>query len=189
VDLLCAVGSAVLTGEQSTPSPNRCEYCAEAHQTDGSARRREICHRLTKIPAMKPYVVCHMMPSVDGRLRTDSWDVPKTGHEEYERTADTYHADAWVCGRQTMEEFAKGRRKPTRRHTGKIPRTDYVLPLERARATRSPSTRAARWPGRTMKSRAIRSLRSSPRTYRTVTSRSCAKREFPTSSPARKQAT
>ena len=80
---------------------------------------------------MKPYVVCHMMPSVDGRLRTDRWDVPKTGHDEYERTADTYNADAWVCGRKTMEEFAKGRRKPTRRHAGKIPRTDFVIPLEK----------------------------------------------------------
>lgn len=43
---------------------------------------------------MKPYVVCHMMPSVDGRLRTDRWDIPATGHDEYERTADTYRADA-----------------------------------------------------------------------------------------------
>ena len=56
---------------------------------------------------MKPYVICHMMPSVDGRLRADRWDVPEAGHKEYERTADTYHADAWVCGRKTMEEFAK----------------------------------------------------------------------------------
>ena len=38
---------------------------------------------------MKPHVVCHMMPSVDGRLRTDRWEISKAGHEEYERTADT----------------------------------------------------------------------------------------------------
>src|SRR2546423_106055 len=79
---------------------------------------------------MKPYVICHMMPSVDGRLRTDRWDVPEAGHKEYERAADTYHADAWVCGRKTMEEFAKGRR-PKRARTGKIPRTDYVIPREK----------------------------------------------------------
>jgi 2,5-diamino-6-(ribosylamino)-4(3H)-pyrimidinone 5'-phosphate reductase len=80
---------------------------------------------------MKPYVVCHMMPSVDGRLRTDRWEVPKAGHEEYERTADTYRADAWVCGRKTMAEFAKGRRRPSRARSGKVPRTDYVVPRER----------------------------------------------------------
>src|SRR5215212_2015991 len=75
---------------------------------------------------MKPYVICHMMPSVDGRLRTDRWDIPKKGHQEYERTADTYKADAWVCGRKTMEEFARGRRGWSRARTAKIPRTDYV---------------------------------------------------------------
>ena len=82
---------------------------------------------------MKPYVICHMMPSVDGRLRTDRWDIPKRGHEEYERTAETYHADAWVCGRKTMEEFAKGRRRTNRARTGKIPRTDYVIPREKGK--------------------------------------------------------
>jgi 2,5-diamino-6-(ribosylamino)-4(3H)-pyrimidinone 5'-phosphate reductase len=80
---------------------------------------------------MKPYVTCHMMPSVDGRLRTDRWDIPETGHKEYERTADSYRADAWVCGRKTMQEFAKGRRRPGRRRAGVIPRTDYVVPREK----------------------------------------------------------
>ena|SRR5919197_6496341 len=82
---------------------------------------------------MKPYVICHMMPSVDGRLRTDRWDIPEKGHEEYERTAESYHADAWVCGRKTMEEFAKGRRKPKASRTSKIPRADYVIPREKGK--------------------------------------------------------
>lgn len=81
--------------------------------------------------ASKPYVVCHMMPSVDGRLRTDRWDIPSTGHEEYERTADSYDADAWVCGRKTMEEFAdghwKGHRNRKRRRAGEK-RQDFVVP-------------------------------------------------------------
>lgn len=83
---------------------------------------------------MKPYVICHMMPSVDGRLRTDRWEIPPAGYKEYERTADTYHADAWICGRKTMEEFAKGRRRPKRARTGKIPRTDYVIPREKGKS-------------------------------------------------------
>lgn len=83
---------------------------------------------------MKPYVICHMMPSVDGRLRTNRWDIPAAGRKEYERTANTYRADAWVCGRKTMEEFAKGRRKPKRARTGKIPRTDYVIPREKGQS-------------------------------------------------------
>jgi riboflavin biosynthesis pyrimidine reductase len=72
-----------------------------------------------------------MMPSVDGRLRTDRWDIPKAGHQEYERTANTYKADAWVCGRKTMEEFAKGRWRLSRGRTRRIPRTDLVIPREK----------------------------------------------------------
>src|SRR5437868_2342193 len=91
---------------------------------------RQLCPTKRQV-VMKPYVICHMMPSVDGRLRTDRWDIPAAGHKEYERTADSYRADAWVCGRKTMEEFAKGRRKPSRTRTGKIPRTDFVVPREK----------------------------------------------------------
>lgn len=83
---------------------------------------------------MRPRVICHMMPSVDGRLRTDRWDIPETGHDEYERTADSFRADAWICGRKTMEEFAKGRRRPSRARSGKIPRTDFVIPREKGKS-------------------------------------------------------
>src|SRR5438874_7663366 len=80
---------------------------------------------------MKPYVICHMMPSVDGRLRTERWDVPETAHQEYERTAESYGADAWICGRKTMEEFARGRRKPRASRARRLPRTDYLVPRAR----------------------------------------------------------
>lgn len=84
---------------------------------------------------MKPYVICHMMPSVDGRLRTDRWDVPETGHAEYERTAGTYRADAWICGRKTMEEFAGGRVNFSGFGRLRIPREDFVV-ARRKRAAR-----------------------------------------------------
>jgi riboflavin biosynthesis pyrimidine reductase len=75
-----------------------------------------------------------MMPSVDGRLRTERWDVPESGHEEYERTADSYKADAWICGRKTMEEFADGHWKGGKGGKGKspqIPREDFAGPRKR----------------------------------------------------------
>jgi len=83
---------------------------------------------------VRPYVICHMMPSVDGRLRTDRWDVPEKGHAEYERTADSYHADAWICGRVTMEEFASGRWKGRRRGKSSMPRVDWIAPFDRGRS-------------------------------------------------------
>ncbi|HEY8995346.1 MAG TPA: dihydrofolate reductase family protein, partial [Lacunisphaera sp.] len=73
---------------------------------------------------MRPFIVCHMMPSLDGRLRTDRWDIPATTEEEYDRTANTYQPDAWLVGRVTMEEFSDGRwRGPTSRRTT---RADFV---------------------------------------------------------------
>ena len=77
---------------------------------------------------MKPYVICHMMPSLDGRLRTDRWDIPETAHEEYDRTADTYRAQAWLVGRTTMEEFASGRWQPRRTRAERVPAGDFVAP-------------------------------------------------------------
>src|SRR5215218_703331 len=78
---------------------------------------------------MKPHVICHMMPSLDGRLRTERWAIPNKVHEEYDRTADTYRAQAWLCGRVTMEEFANGRWKnSTRSRRGPVESGDFVAP-------------------------------------------------------------
>jgi 2,5-diamino-6-(ribosylamino)-4(3H)-pyrimidinone 5'-phosphate reductase len=78
---------------------------------------------------MKPYVICHMMPSLDGRLRTDRWNIPAAAHEEYDRTAETYRTQAWLCGRVTMEEFARGRwRRPAKRHAGGVGKSDWQAP-------------------------------------------------------------
>jgi 2,5-diamino-6-(ribosylamino)-4(3H)-pyrimidinone 5'-phosphate reductase len=78
---------------------------------------------------MRPYVVCHMMPSLDGRLRTTRWDIPEAAENEYDRTALTYRPDAWLIGRVTMEEFADGRwRGRGARRGPRTPREDFVAP-------------------------------------------------------------
>src|SRR4051812_26820168 len=83
---------------------------------------------------MKPYIICHMMPSLDGRLRTDRWNIPDAAHEEYDRTADTYRAQAWLCGRVTMEEFANGRwRCPASRRKVRVGSGDWIAPHRAAR--------------------------------------------------------
>ncbi len=77
---------------------------------------------------MKPYVICHMMTSLDGRIVTDRWDLG-AGLDEYDRTGDAEGADAWMCGRITMEAFA-GDTWPTEHHrrvTGET-RPDHVRP-------------------------------------------------------------
>lgn len=59
---------------------------------------------------MKPYVVCHMVASVDGRILHSRWR-PRTrdGGDLFERLHVKLGGDAWVVGRVTGQEFAKGK--------------------------------------------------------------------------------
>ncbi|MBV8520292.1 MAG: RibD family protein [Acidobacteria bacterium] len=74
-----------------------------------------------------PYVICHMLPSVDGRIVTRDWDLPRAS-PEYERTAATFGADAWIIGRISMEPYAGKARVPSRKHRERIPREDFIAP-------------------------------------------------------------
>jgi 2,5-diamino-6-(ribosylamino)-4(3H)-pyrimidinone 5'-phosphate reductase len=72
----------------------------------------------------RPYVICHMVPSIDGRIVTANWPVSRTMSAEYERAAASLGGDAWIIGRISMEPYAgKGRLPPSR---ARIPRTDFV---------------------------------------------------------------
>jgi 2,5-diamino-6-(ribosylamino)-4(3H)-pyrimidinone 5'-phosphate reductase len=75
----------------------------------------------------RPYVICHMVPSVDGRIVTDGWPVTPGLVREYERTAATFGADGWIIGRISMEPYAGAARLPTRRTAGRLPRTDFLV--------------------------------------------------------------
>jgi 2,5-diamino-6-(ribosylamino)-4(3H)-pyrimidinone 5'-phosphate reductase len=74
----------------------------------------------------RPHVICHMVPSVDGRIVTDGWPVARGLVREYERTAATFRADGWIIGRISMEPYAGAARLPARRTSARIPRTDIV---------------------------------------------------------------
>jgi len=71
----------------------------------------------------RPHVICHMLPSLDGRIVLRDWDVPNATRE-YERTAATFEADAWIIGRISMEPYAGKARVPKTRET--FPREDFV---------------------------------------------------------------
>ena len=74
----------------------------------------------------RPYVICHMVPSVDGRIVTRGWDLPPGLLTEYERTASTFEADAWIIGRVSMEPYAGKARLPARSGRERLPRADFV---------------------------------------------------------------
>ena len=51
---------------------------------------------------MKPYIICHMLSSVDGKI--DGYALAAvTGEGEYEATGAKLEGDAWICGRTTMQ--------------------------------------------------------------------------------------
>lgn len=76
---------------------------------------------------MKPYVVCHMMSSIDGHALTDGWDRPfkKRAGELYESLAQEFKFDAWICGRVTMQEISHGDDYPRGLAKAPIPRIHH----------------------------------------------------------------
>jgi riboflavin biosynthesis pyrimidine reductase len=66
---------------------------------------------------MKPYVICHMMSSVDGRILPNRWHPPVEEREVYERLHNELGCDAWLVGRVTGQEFAS-REAPYPSYTG-----------------------------------------------------------------------
>ena len=57
---------------------------------------------------MKPQVICLMASSVDGRTLPSRWR-PKVSGDAFERVHEELAGDAWLIGRVTGQEFAKGR--------------------------------------------------------------------------------
>ncbi len=61
---------------------------------------------------MKPYVICHMLGSLDGRIKQNIWGL-KDASKYFEEPAAKIKVDAWLVGRvTTMQEFCS---KETRR--------------------------------------------------------------------------
>jgi riboflavin biosynthesis pyrimidine reductase len=75
---------------------------------------------------MKPYVICHMVSSVDGRILSSRWR-PKGANSSnlFERLHEQLEGDAWLVGRVTGQEFAKGEAYPA--HTAQTyPRAPWI---------------------------------------------------------------
>lgn len=65
----------------------------------------------------RPHVICHMMASIDGGLHPSHYTGSPDGTVEewsatYEEVHASFEADAWLVGRVTMAEMAKGEPHP-----------------------------------------------------------------------------
>jgi riboflavin biosynthesis pyrimidine reductase len=61
---------------------------------------------------MKPHVICLMASSVDGRTLHSRWRPKGAAGDLFERVHDELAGDAWLVGRVTGQEFAKGKPYP-----------------------------------------------------------------------------
>ncbi|WP_303237334.1 RibD family protein [uncultured Bilophila sp.] len=77
----------------------------------------------------RPYIVCHMLTALDGKITGPFMDSPAVVpvSEEYERTNETYHPQAWLCGRVTTDENFTFYEKPELdENAPPVPDGDYV---------------------------------------------------------------
>jgi 2,5-diamino-6-(ribosylamino)-4(3H)-pyrimidinone 5'-phosphate reductase len=79
----------------------------------------------------RPRVICHMLASIDGRIDAGGWPLAPEGRRQYELVHASYEPDGWICGRVTMEPFAKRVRSEAevaREHAGSALRDDFRAP-------------------------------------------------------------
>jgi 2,5-diamino-6-(ribosylamino)-4(3H)-pyrimidinone 5'-phosphate reductase len=73
---------------------------------------------------MKPYIICHMLGSVDGRIKQDIWGL-KNSSRYFEETAEKIPAGAWLVGRITAQEFSSKKQYPLEDDVD-VPKEDFV---------------------------------------------------------------
>ena len=76
----------------------------------------------------RPYIVCHILSALDGKIAGPFAGMKVTGSasEEYARIRDAYQAEAWLYGTTTTKEFT-GYRKPDLSSVGdNVPEGDYI---------------------------------------------------------------
>jgi 5-amino-6-(5-phosphoribosylamino)uracil reductase len=62
----------------------------------------------------RPYVICHVVTSIDGRLHPSRFTPAASGvpvaalRQHYETVAERFGAEGWIVGRKTMAEMARG---------------------------------------------------------------------------------
>ncbi|MBS0520178.1 MAG: dihydrofolate reductase family protein [Proteobacteria bacterium] len=88
---------------------------------------------------MRPYILCHMVSSVDGRIWGSRWR-PKTNvvpnlfetlHDRLvEERGGAQGRVSWLCGRVTAQEFARGKGKTYPPTTETFPRENWFATRE-----------------------------------------------------------
>jgi 2,5-diamino-6-(ribosylamino)-4(3H)-pyrimidinone 5'-phosphate reductase len=76
----------------------------------------------------RPYVICHMFATIDGKILTRRWDAMPGSQDIggiYDATAGEYGVGAWFVGTKTMQEFFRSA-KTFAKPKNKVPDGDYI---------------------------------------------------------------
>lgn len=96
---------------------------------------------------MRPYTICHMLCSVDGKIDGAALAAVIV-QNEYEATGVRLEGDAWVCGRTTMERhFAEAERFVSMSNQASGPQPVHVAQHAKSYAIAIDTTGKLRWPG------------------------------------------
>ncbi len=84
---------------------------------------------------MKPYVLCHMVSSVDGRIWGSRWRpkgnvIPNLFERLHDQLVEELGGASWLCGRVTAQEFARGKGKVYPPTMEKLPRENWFAQRE-----------------------------------------------------------
>src|SRR5580698_11077754 len=77
---------------------------------------------------MRPYVICHMCTTLDGKIIGHRWGrLPGYKHESdlFETTAASFGIGAWLVGTTTMDEF-DGKKTKLLRAKKPVARRDHI---------------------------------------------------------------
>lgn len=76
----------------------------------------------------RPYIICHMLVSYNNKISGSFMVAPEAAGliAEYGRIDRRFAAEAWLCGKTTMEEFTGYRQPDLNPETVHCQRTDFV---------------------------------------------------------------
>jgi riboflavin biosynthesis pyrimidine reductase len=81
---------------------------------------------MKEVSAARPYVICHMGTTVDGKIRTNNWPTNSPIQGLYEECHQSLDAKAWMVGRTTMESFSSSKIKSLGKADPSIKKEDFI---------------------------------------------------------------
>lgn len=78
----------------------------------------------------KPYIICHMVASINGKILTENWEHPQKVKQYsalYNKIHEDYHTQGWILGRVSLEkDFYEGAKAELIQPTNTMSRAPFI---------------------------------------------------------------